>query len=343
MPRPRSTLPAPLRGPVFTTAEAAAAGVPPRRLRGRDVLSLGSGLHVAHGRAVTEPALARALMRERPDAVLSHLSAARHWQLPLPLLLDASGPGRPVLRDVDGRPAWDADPRHGSTWRPGIPIDLTLAPGSTRIRRPSVRSHRSVLAEGETELRDGLALTSRPRTWLDLASELDDDWLVVIADHLLRVPRPRFEGRSRPWATAASLGALLERHGGRRGVGRARAALTRARVGADSPRETSLRLALIGAGLPEPALNRPLPVPGGTRALVPDLHWERFRVAAEYDGRSHRTAAQVDRDIDRAEAYLRLGWIEVRLTSRDTGDGWGRAVERVGVALRSRGWRGPGH
>jgi hypothetical protein len=70
------------------------------------------------------------------------------------------------------------------------------------------------------------------------------DELTVVADHLLRRPRPEFEGRSAAHATRDELADMLDRHKGTPGIRKARLALDQARVGADSAPETRLRLAL---------------------------------------------------------------------------------------------------
>ncbi|MET1154316.1 hypothetical protein [Arthrobacter sp.] len=167
--------------------------------------------------------------------------------------------------------------------------------------------------------------------------ELDD--LVVIADYLLRNPPPAFEGRAEPYATREELQATLRRHPGRRGVWRARQALALARVGADSQPETRLRLALIRAGLPEPAVNKPIRNDDGDMLHAPDLSLPEYRIAIEYEGESHGNVDQIARDIAREERTRAAGWEEVRISKRHMANGDRRAVEKIGVALRARGWR----
>ncbi len=81
---------------------------------------------------------------------------------------------------------------------------------------------------------------------------MDIDEITVVADHLLRIPRPEFEGRSEPHCTLDELEEMLDRHWGTPGIRKARLALEQACVGgADSAPETRLRLALKWAGLPQ--------------------------------------------------------------------------------------------
>ncbi|MGM0929911.1 MAG: hypothetical protein ACQEXN_09410 [Actinomycetota bacterium] len=199
--------------------------------------------------------------------------------------------------------------------------------------------HRSGLLPDEVAYVEGLCVTTRTRTWLDLAEALELDDLVVIADYLLRIPRPEFEGRSDPLATRYELQAMLRRHPGKRGLRKARQAVALARVGADSPPETRLRLAMGRAGLPEPEVNKPITDGDGNDLHSPDLSLPGYRIAIEYEGESHGTPDQIARDIEREERARLADWDEVRISKRHMADGGRRAVEKIAVALRARGWR----
>lgn len=187
-----------------------------------------------------------------------------------------------------------------------------------------------------------VTLTSRVRTLLDLASIVAPDALVMIGDHLVRRPRPAFEGRHEPHATLEQLREAAARFTGR-GALRARAAMEQVRMSSDSPAETRLRLAFQRAGLPEPLVNVPARKAGrdgepGLDLGEPDLHWPQWRVAVEHEGPSHLDAEQLPKDIARAERREGAGWIEVRTTARDLRDNCSRAVARVRAALVRQGW-----
>jgi hypothetical protein len=162
--------------------------------------------------------------------------------------------------------------------------------------------------------------------------------LTVVADHLLRIPRPDFEARSEPFATTDDLADMLDRHKGTPGIRKARLALEQARVGADSAPETRLRLALEYAGLPEPQLNVPTELSVGV-VRQPDLAYPEHRVAVEYEGEGHSEAAQIVRDIAREEDFARAGWLPVRISKRHMQNDARAAVAKVRAALLSRGWR----
>ena len=159
----------------------------------------------------------------------------------------------------------------------------------------------------------------------------------MVADHLLRVPRPEFEDRTEPHSTLEQLADMLDRHKGTPGIRKARLALDLARVGADSAPETRLRLALEQAGLPEPQLNVRTELSSGV-VRQPDLGYPEQRVAAEYEGEGHSGAEQIVRDIAREEDYSRAGWLLVRISKRHMrNDAWA-AIAKVRAALLSRDW-----
>ena len=78
-----------------------------------------------------------------------------------------------------------------------------------------------------------------------MARRLSENELVCMGDQLIRVPRVEFENRIEPFDTLKGLRSLVARHPNLQGVVRARAALERMRVGADSAPESLLRLAML--------------------------------------------------------------------------------------------------
>ena len=123
-------------------------------------------------------------------------------------------------------------------------------------RRRGVIGHVGQFFADEITTIDGVLVTTRTRTWLDCARKMSIDELTVVADHLLRHPRPEFESRTDALChVLGELAEMLDRHKGTPGIRKARLALEQARIGADSAPETRLRLALCRAGLPEPELN----------------------------------------------------------------------------------------
>lgn len=287
-------------------------GVPGYRLESPDVVSLGFGLY-AHVQADLRwprgrpapghglgPAALAALLRSYPASVASHATAAHCWRLPVPAALERE---------------------HR--------IHVTRFDGKGPAQRRGIVAHRSPLGTPDRTMLLGVPVTTAARTWVDLAADprLDDSDLVVLADAI--VNRPWVRGhRVDGLDTTTGLAEPLGRAGSVKGVGRARAALARARVGADSPPETRARLALVDAGLPEPGVQVPAD-PADPYTPVADLGYRDLRMAIQYDGSHHRTAQQQAADAYRDDRFRQLGWTVIRLTWLDLRQGFVRLVRRV--------------
>lgn len=172
-----------------------------------------------------------------------------------------------------------------------------------------------------------LPVTSLARTAFDLARQLPRDEAVARLDALMRAT---------PFCVEEVL-LLAKRHPGARGVRRLRAALPLVDPGAASPKETWLRLLLIDAGLPAPETQ--IPVTENWRTVgVLDMGWERYKVAAEYDGDQHRTdRRQYARDQWRLRKLNALGWIIVRVIAEDKPDDVMRRVREALIRRRRPG------
>lgn len=334
-------LPEQMQGKYFLVSAALQEGVTHERLRRSDLRSVRRGMRAPSGQRLGLEDFAWLLSEQAPHGVISHESAARLWKFPLPQGTDET---------------WEVTAGDVPS-----PVDLTVPPKCARPRGTGVCGHQQKLPLSHVATHLGIRLTTMVRTWFDMCAVYEDEDCVVIADHLLRIPRLAFDGRSEPYATVEELRQMIEESGGRRGLARAKRGLELARVGADSPPETRLRLALGGAGLPEPVLNttidvRDRVVPAsdnddghGTGAVysngrgrtqhTPDMQWPAFHVTAEYDGKPHRDKDQMEKDIDRAEFIRRIGWREVRVSSADAKDDWEPAITRIREALLEAGWQ----
>ncbi|NYD79017.1 endonuclease domain-containing protein [Arthrobacter cupressi] len=304
-------LPQPFAALPFTFQEALDAGVTPGRLRHRALHKPSRGIRIpdASDASGAAPPLLRALTAVTEFSAVSHASAFVLWDLP-GFLPGSDEPGIHISRP-----------------------DTMAIP-----RRRGVVGHYGQFFPDEITNLNGLLVTTRVRTWLDVSRKMSIDELTVVADHLLRIPRPVFEGRSEPYATIRQLGDMLDRHKGTPGIRKARLALEQARVGADSAPETRLRLALERGGLPEPELNAPVDLGSGV-VRHPDLAYREYLVAVEYDGEQHADPAQIVRDIAREEDFARAGWSSVRISKRHMENGARAAVAKVRTALAERGWR----
>jgi hypothetical protein len=171
-----------------------------------------------------------------------------------------------------------------------------------------------------------LPVTTAARTAFDLARHLPRSEAVARLDALMRAT---------PFSVEEVL-VLAKRYAGARGLRRLRTALPLVDPGAASPKETWLRLLLVDAGMPVPETQ--IPVNENWRTVgVLDMGWERYKVAAEYDGDQHRTdRRQYARDQWRLRKLGELGWIVIRVIVEDKPQD---VVGRVREALIRRGCR----
>lgn len=301
----KQVLPLPLATAPFTFGAARASGVTVNRLRRKDVINVGRGLYRPVDWDFDLEGAARALSAASPGAWISHVTAAR-------------------LR-CQVLPPWLAD---------STELHLSKPRSLPSVRRKGVFGHTVLAREDEIELVDGIRLSTRSRTWLDLARVLPLHDLVSMGDQLVRVPRVDFEGRTEPYDTIAGLRMLVGRHPNLQGVVRAREALDLIRVGADSAPETLLRLAIADAGLPEPGLQVPLRA-GDARSPSADLGYRHRRLAIQYDGGHHLGEAQILSDRRRDKAFESAGWTVLVFDKDDLADEFQRAVQRIKRALRN--------
>jgi hypothetical protein len=193
--------------------------------------------------------------------------------------------------------------------------------------RTGVVVHQRTL-DREPLLVHGLALTRPEQTFLDLAVVLPLADLLVLGDHLVN-----------RWTTQAQLVAYLQARPGTRGVVRARETAALVRAGAGSPQESRLRLIIVRAGLPEPAVNVPVFDEVGGWIGSPDLGYGAYRIALQYEGDVHRSNPRRWRqDIARDEAFADAGWLVLRVTADDVARP-SRLLHRLTRALVARGWR----
>jgi hypothetical protein len=193
-----------------------------------------------------------------------------------------------------------------------------------RHRLPGLRVWGDRLGDDEIDRSGRIPVTTATRTALDLACWYPIRLSVAAIDSLARATECKL----------ADVELLARRYPGRRGIRRARQALGLVDPGAESPRETWLRVLLIQAGLPRPQTQIPVYDEDGYLLARLDMGWEHLEVAVEYDGDHHRTdRAQFTKDIRRLEMLARLGWIVIRVTASDRP---ADIIQRVRAALARR-------
>ena len=192
---------------------------------------------------------------------------------------------------------------HGAKWvADDTPVELIWS--NTRSPK-GITTRRDRLAPGESRLLGGLSVTTPERTAFDIGRLIVGDPAVARLDALggaTRFDRDAVEQ-------------LARRHRGSPGIPRLLSALDSYDSGAESPRETWLRLLLIRAGFPRPRTQIPIPKPGGVGMYYLDMGWEDIMLAIEYDGDHHRQRPVFVKDIVRSEYIAFRGWTHIRIVA----------------------------
>ena len=190
---------------------------------------------------------------------------------------------------------------HGARWVDDTaPIELVW-PNSRPPR--GIRVYAETLDEAEIGLRASLPVTTAARTAYDIGRR------GTLADAVARLDAL---GNATGLATLDVVDRVRR---GARGVRQLTRALALYDAGAQSPRETWLRLMVIDAGFPRPQTQIPVVVGGRTKYYL-DMGWPDLKLAVEYEGDHHRTdRAQFARDIARLDELLALGWTIIRVAA----------------------------
>jgi hypothetical protein len=214
---------------------------------------------------------------------------------------------------------------HGAEWvDAAAPFEILH---SNRNPLPGLRVRGGRIEEDEVALIDGVPVTTPARTALDLGCWYPTDEAVAAIDALVRATDLKM----------ADVELLAARYTGRRGIHLARRAIGLVDGGAQSPKESWLRLLLIRAGFPRPQTQIPVCDEFGEIFAYLDMGWEDAKVAAEYDGEQHRTdRRRYTWDIRRQEKIERRGWIDIRVVA---GDQPADIIRRVRGALARRASR----
>ena len=181
-----------------------------------------------------------------------------------------------------------------------------LVPGHVRAHAGLV-VHRGTTGPGEVWRDGGWAATSPLRTAWDLARRLDLVEAVVAVDALAR----RKRRQPAPFVPGDLL-RLREARPGARGSARLDRVVALADARAESPMETRMRLLLVLAGLPAPAVQHEIRTRDGRRVRF-DLAYPEALLAIEYDGDEHDDTLDRQRDARTAQ----LGWHTLRLLGAD--------------------------
>ncbi|MGH3523638.1 MAG: DUF559 domain-containing protein [Mycobacterium sp.] len=211
---------------------------------------------------------------------------------------------------------------HGSKWVDEcLPVELIWS----NLRPPQgVRTYDIRLRPDEFGVVADMPVTTPERTAFDIGRRGAIGTAVAHLDALVQATGVK----------VAEVADLADRHRGARGLRQLEAALEFVDAGAQSPKETWLRLLLIRDGLPRPSTQIPVVSPDDGQMYYLDMGWEELMVAVEYDGEQHRLDRwQYMKDVRRREALDRLGWIVIRVIA---GNRPADIVRRVRIARDSR-------
>lgn len=242
---------------------------------------------VGHRRLTPQGHALAAVLAAGPDAALSHRSAAwLHELWPLPR----------------GR------------------IDVTTAARAQSV--PAYRVHRApAFGRDDLTTRDGIPVTTLPRTVVDLAAILSQDRLASLLSEAERrrlldvraLEAAIARTRTRTGGSHARLRAVLTDHAAH-DVSHDRSVLERRFLTLTADR-----------GLPRPRLNH------WVEGVEVDAVWSRERVAVELDSWTwHRHRQAFQRDREKGNALTAAGWTVLRFTYRDVTD----RPEAVAAQLR---------
>lgn len=281
MPRPRAPLPPDLRGRAFRVSDIDA--LPCGRTEAPDLWIPTRGVRLpAAARDLRSRCRAHALTLPALSA-FSHTTAAVAHGFVLPFHVGSD----------------DA-------------VHVTVPTGTRAPRRRGLVGHQRELPETDVVVVGGLRVTSVERTFLDLAELLDVPRLVAVGDRLIWRGAPKLQKAALAQAVAAA--------DGRRSVRTAKQALELMDDGAESPKESELRLLLVGAGFGPFRTNLELRDSRGRFVARVDLALAELRIAVEYEGDHHRDSAQWRKDIARRRRIEALGWIYIPVTQADLDD-----------------------
>ncbi|RXZ48899.1 hypothetical protein ESP57_07965 [Agromyces fucosus] len=302
MSRP-SRLPPRFEAVPFSTADALAAGVSPRRLRSTTLAAPHRGVRVDAQRLRT--------LRERCSALAVVMTDGQAF----------TGPTAAVLLGLPLPLAIERDPRLHV-----IATDGTRAPRRRGVVGSRTSAEPRLVAVAGVR---GARVTAPADTWCSLAEHLGVDDLIAAGERLLGLPAPL--------ADEPMIDEAIQRHGSKRGTRRLAEARQAIRANVYSRRETFTRLVLTRAGFPEPEPNGPILLRSGRRTRG-DLVFRAYKVLVEYDGEQHLfDVGQWATDVSRLNDLIDDGWWVIRITK-----GTPRAdlLARTARALADRGWVG---
>jgi hypothetical protein len=214
---------------------------------------------------------------------------------------------------------------HGANW---IADDATVELIWRNARAPhGVKTRADLILDGESQHLAGVVATTPERTAFDLGRRGPLRQAVARLDALANATHFKIDDVVR----------LASRHRHTRGLRQLEAALYLVDAGAQSPKETWLRLLLSDAGFPRPTTQIPVLGPDGYPKYFLDMGWQDIMLAVEYDGDQHRTdRSQFVKDVERLEYIRQAGWTHVTVLAEHRGYDVVRRVRSAWDLLRRK-------
>jgi len=192
-----------------------------------------------------------------------------------------------------------------------------IAPGRVHVTTPTgvrarrgrrIVGHERNLPADAVEVLRGVPVTTPARTFCDLAGALTLAELVALGDAAARMCGSEALRRA---AEAVPRG---------RGPAKLGRAIELVDPGAESPKESELRVLLVEEGLGTLETNFELFDDEGRFVARVDLALTALRIAIEYEGDHHRDKEQWRRDLARRRRIEALGWVYIPVTQADLDD-----------------------
>ncbi|MCP9273306.1 hypothetical protein [Mycolicibacterium arenosum] len=195
---------------------------------------------------------------------------------------------------------------HGAQWvDPKAPIDLLW---NNNRPPPGIITHSDHFLVEDIQEIDGMAVATVARTAYDMGRYLPRGAAVAHLDALARATGLRAE----------HVAPLIDRYKGAHHIRRLRTAVDLMDGGAQSPKETWLRLLLVDAGYPRPTTQIPVYDEFGHAFAHLDMGWEHVKIAVEYDGEHHGTDAdQWKWDVKRLRRVHDRNWLHIKVIGDD--------------------------
>lgn len=194
---------------------------------------------------------------------------------------------------------------HGADWvDDDEPVEILA---NERRRQPGLTVRMDRVADDEVMTVGGLTVATPTRTAFELGRYLQRHLALGRLDALMRAA-PFFTG---------DVSVLIDRYGPVRGVCQLRELLPLIDAGAESLKESWLRLLLIDDGFPKPQTQIPV-LDNGVPFAYLDMGWPEIMLAIEYDGDQHRTSRpQYVKDLRRLPKVEKCGWEVIRVINED--------------------------